>query len=71
MTNVNSGKPKSWPKRLMWFGIIFLLLLLVLYFVATSAAFLRSVILPRVGKSMNSTRFLFSFAQSSAWYSGL
>ena len=39
----------------MWFGIIFLILLLVLYFVATSAAFLRSVILPRVGKSMNST----------------
>jgi hypothetical protein len=39
----------------MWFGIIFLVLLLVLYLVATSAAFLRSVILPRVGKSMNST----------------
>src|SRR5688572_8775647 len=55
MTNVNAGKSRSWPKRLMWFGIIFLILLLVLYFVATSAAFLRSVILPRVGKSMNST----------------
>jgi hypothetical protein len=39
----------------MWFGIISLILLFVLYFVATSAAFLRSVILPRVGKSMNST----------------
>jgi hypothetical protein len=39
----------------MWFGIIFLVLLVVLYLVATSAAFLKSVILPRVGKSMNST----------------
>ena len=48
-------RPKSWPKRLMWFGIIFLVLLVVLYLVATSAAFLKSVILPRVGKSMNST----------------
>jgi hypothetical protein len=39
----------------MWFGVAFLILLVVLYFVATSAAFLKSVILPRVGKSMNST----------------
>ncbi|MCI0747489.1 MAG: hypothetical protein L0Y58_18955 [Verrucomicrobia subdivision 3 bacterium] len=48
-------RPSSWPRKLMWFGIGFLILLLVLYFVATSAAFLKSVILPRVGKSMNST----------------
>jgi hypothetical protein len=39
----------------MWFGIAFLFLLVVLYLVATSAAFLKSVILPRVGKSMNAT----------------
>jgi hypothetical protein len=39
----------------MWFGIGFLILLVVLYLVATSTAFLRSVILPRVGKSMNAT----------------
>jgi hypothetical protein len=46
MTNVNAGKPRSWPKRLLWLGIILLILLLILYFVGTSAAFLRSVILP-------------------------
>jgi hypothetical protein len=39
----------------MWFGIGFLILLVVLYLVATSAVFLKSVILPRVGKSMNAT----------------
>src|SRR5688572_3322038 len=54
-SNVSLRRPKAWPKRLMWFGIIFLILLVVLYLVATSAAFLKSVILPRAGKSMNST----------------
>jgi hypothetical protein len=39
----------------MWVGIGFLVLLIILYLVATSAAFLKSVILPRVGKSMNAT----------------
>jgi hypothetical protein len=39
----------------MWFGIGFLILLIILYLVATSAVFLKSVILPRVGKSMNAT----------------
>lgn len=39
----------------MWFGIGFLVLLVILYLVATSAAFFKSVVLPRVGKSMNAT----------------
>src|SRR5437867_9627157 len=47
--------PRRWPRRLMWFGIGFLILLIILYLVATSAVFLKSVILPRVGKSMNAT----------------
>jgi hypothetical protein len=37
----------------MSFGIGFLILLVILYLVATSAVFFKSVLLPRVGKSMN------------------
>src|SRR5437867_10146538 len=48
-------RPRRWPRTLMWFGIGFLILLIILYLVATSAVFLKSVILPRVGKSMNAT----------------
>ena len=42
-----------WGRRI---GIVFavlILLLVVLYFIATSAAFLKGVILPRAGKSLN------------------
>jgi hypothetical protein len=39
----------------MWFGIGFLILLIILYLVATSAVFFKSVLLPKVGKSMNAT----------------
>lgn len=56
MADANATRrPRWWPKRLMWFGIIFLILLVVLYLVATSAVFFKSVVLPRIGKSMNST----------------
>jgi hypothetical protein len=48
-------RPRRWPRGLMWFGIGFLVLVIVLYFVGTSAAVFKSVILPRVGKSMNAT----------------
>src|SRR5262245_22017678 len=54
-TKSDLRRPASWPKKLLWFGIGILILLLVLYFVATSAAFLKSVILPRAGKSLNVT----------------
>ena len=43
----------KWPKRLaVTFGVL-LALLVVVYFVATSAFFLKSFILPKVGKSLN------------------
>ena len=46
-------KRRSWKRRLTQIGAGFLLLLIVLYFVATSAAFLKGVILPRVSKALN------------------
>jgi uncharacterized protein involved in outer membrane biogenesis len=44
------------PRWGRWIGIAFgilVLLLVIIYFVATSAAFLKGVILPRAGKSLN------------------
>jgi hypothetical protein len=40
-------------KALVWIFGIFIVLLVAVYFVGTSSAFLKSVILPRVSKSMN------------------
>src|SRR6266571_948685 len=46
-------KPRRWLRRLAWIaGGLFLLLLLV-YFVATSAPFLKVVILPKVGNALH------------------
>src|SRR5213596_3172461 len=44
---------RSWTRKLLILGAGFLALLVVFYFIATSAAFLKSVILPRVGKALN------------------
>src|SRR5437660_9211221 len=46
-------KPRSWKRRLAQFSAELLLLLVVIYYVATSAPFLKGVILPRVGKGLN------------------
>src|SRR5438034_822621 len=46
-------KRRSWTRKLLIIGASFLVLLVVFYLVATSAAFLKSVILPRVGKALN------------------
>src|ERR1043165_9086685 len=40
-------------KTLVWLFCIFVILLVAVYFVGTSSVFLKSVILPKVGKSMN------------------
>jgi Uncharacterized protein involved in outer membrane biogenesis len=40
-------------KAISWLLVIFIILLVGVYFVGTSSAFLKSVILPRVSKSMN------------------
>lgn len=47
-----SPKRRSWLRKLAWLGGIVIILLVVLYFVATSAAFLKGVILPRVSASL-------------------
>src|SRR6266436_768643 len=48
-----SRRPRRWLRILMGIIGVFLILIIVLYFVATSSAFLKSVILPRAGKSLN------------------
>jgi hypothetical protein len=42
-----------WWRVLLWFVAIFVVLVVVVYFVATSSAFLQHQILPRVSKSIN------------------
>ncbi|HEU5125057.1 MAG TPA: AsmA family protein [Verrucomicrobiae bacterium] len=57
MTDTTTSSPR--PKRrrglkiLGWIVGIFVVLLVSVYFIATSSGFLKSVILPRVGKSLN------------------
>src|SRR6476620_9849505 len=58
-TNTKTSTPAPRKRRgllrfLAWFLGIFIILLVVLYFVGTSSAFLKGVILPRAGKSINS-----------------
>ena len=53
------GKPR-WGRRLGIAAVILVVLLVAVYFVATSAFFLKSVILPKVGKSMNARNSLSS-----------
>src|SRR5439155_9559368 len=51
-----SSKPvkrRSWRRRLLTFCGALVVLLVVFYFVATSAAFLKSVVLPRASKALN------------------
>ena len=56
MTQTNAAAPRKHKllKVLGWGLGIILLLLIVLYFVATSAGFFKGVILPRAGASLNS-----------------
>src|ERR1051326_8677187 len=60
MAGTNVTPPPPAPKKrrgflrfILWLFAILIVLLVVGYFVATSSAFVKSVILPRVGKSMN------------------
>ncbi len=56
MTHTNDAAPRSnrLLKFLAWSAGVFVVLIVVFYLVATSAAFLKGVILPRVGASLNS-----------------
>src|SRR5213594_3636544 len=57
MSEINSPVPSikrlAWPRRLAFFGGGFVASLVVVYFVATSSAFFKSFILPRVSKALN------------------
>ena len=46
-------KRRGWLRGIAWVSGILVALLVVVYFVATSGAFFKGVILPRVGKAMN------------------
>ncbi len=46
-------KRRGWLRALTWILSCLIVLLIVAYFVATSSAFFKGVILPRVGKSLN------------------
>jgi hypothetical protein len=49
-----SSRPKaSWGKRLGIIAGILVLLVVVAYFVGTSSAFIKAVILPKAGASLN------------------
>jgi len=47
------GKGRGWLRKLAWIAGIFIVLVVVAYFVATSSAFFKGVVLPRVGKAIN------------------
>src|SRR5262252_7002474 len=46
-------KRRRWLRALVWIFVVFILLLVAVYFVGTSSAFVKGVILPRVSKSIN------------------
>src|SRR5947209_2737236 len=48
-------KRRHWLRTLGWIVLGLILLVVVIYFVGTSSAFFRGVILPRVGRGMNAT----------------
>src|SRR5690242_12050450 len=55
-TTVTSSPPRKrrrWLRFLAWLLLIFILLIVAVYFVGTSSAFVKGVILPRVSKSIN------------------
>src|SRR4051812_25612786 len=44
---------RRWLRTLIWVLGVFVMLVVVVYFVGTSSAFFKGVILPRVGKALN------------------
>ena len=51
-TNPNSPKRGGWLRKIAWLAGILAVLLVVVYFVATSSAFLQGVILPKVSQAL-------------------
>lgn len=46
-------KRASWLKKLFWLAIIGVVLLVIVFFVATSSAFIKGVIVPQAGKALD------------------
>ncbi|MDB6064569.1 MAG: hypothetical protein JWR26_777 [Pedosphaera sp.] len=55
VTLAASPKRRGWLRILAWLLVALIILVVVLYFVATSSAFFKGVILPKVSKSLNAT----------------
>src|SRR5258706_375585 len=55
IVNPPPRKRRRWPRVLVAIFIIFSVLLVAVYFIGTSSAFFKGVILPRVSKSLNAT----------------
>src|ERR1043166_9643255 len=58
MTDANVTAPaprkrRGWLRALAWIFVILIILVVAVYFVGTSSAFFKGVILPRVSKAMN------------------
>ena len=47
------SKRGGWKKKLLWLAVIVVGLLVVAYFLLTSSAFVKSVVLPKVGTALN------------------
>src|SRR5882762_3970618 len=52
MSETNPTKRGSWLRKLAWLAGIVVVLLVVVYFVATTSAFVKGVILPQISKSI-------------------
>jgi len=52
---ISPRKRRGWLRALAWGSAILLVLLLVVYFVGTSSAFFKGVILPKVSTALNAT----------------
>src|ERR1700733_9342255 len=46
-------KPHSWLRRLAWVTAVLMVLIVAGYFIVTSSAFLKGVILSRIGSALN------------------
>jgi len=52
-TTATSPKRRRWLRRLLWIGAGLFVLLIAAYFVVTSAAFFKGVVLPKAGQALN------------------
>ena len=53
MPKTEAPQGRKWLKITLWVGVVLFVGLIVLYFTATSSAFLKAMVLPRVGSAIN------------------